>query len=90
MFLIIMVMIRMSTEGALDDGFDDDGSDKLDDDGKNHKDGYNDVNSIITTGKQPNRQLRFSEGREKPGVSQEQAHCCRDKGRSSSSSSSLS
>ena len=90
MVLIIMVMIRMSTEGALDDGFDDDGSDKLDDDGKNHKDGYNDVNSIITTGEQPNRQLRFSEGREKPGVSQEQAHRCGDKGWSSSSLSSLS
>ena len=85
MVLIIMVMIRMSTEGALDDG-----SDELDDDGKNHKDGYNDVNSIITTGKQPNRQLRFSEGREKPGVSQEQAHRCGDKGWSSSSLSSLS
>ena len=88
MVLIIMVMIRMSTEGALDDGLYEDGSDELDDDGKDHKDGYNDVNSIITTGEQSNRQLRFSEGREKPGVSQEQAHCCRDKGWSSASSSS--
>ena len=35
---------------------------------------------MMMTGKQSNKQLRFTERGEEPGGAQEQAHCCRDKG----------
>ena len=35
---------------------------------------------MMVTGKQSNKQLRFTERGEEPGGAQEQAHCCRDKG----------